>query len=191
MNDYSLIIKTDNKKYFNSLSRNESFKEYFFNEINEYLHSLQNYHWSCNDKINRLNLDELTKLNFKSIFNMNIGNIRQLLIKFEKGYFQLDTLDITEIVNNITNINNLSLDLEKIITSLEDRLEKENNELINNLYYSNIRFRNSLTSFKTFLESKEINLINNPFIIFNGEAGIGKSFLFAQTLDTARNLRFF
>lgn len=179
----NLSIKTDNEKYFNSLSRNEAFKEYFFNEINEYLYSLQHYHWSCNDKINRLNLDELTKLNFESNFNMNIENIRQLLIKFEKGYFQLDTLDIIGIMNNITNINNLSLDLEKIINSLKDRLEKEDNELLNNLYYSNIRFQNSLTSFKTFLESKEINLINNPFIIFNGEAGIGKSFLFAQTLD--------
>lgn len=179
----NLSIKTDNEKYFNSLSRNEAFKEYFFHEINEYLYSLQHYHRSCNDKINRLNLDDLTKLNFGSNFNITIENIRQLLIKFEKGYSQLDTLDIAGIVNYITNINNLSLDLEKIINSLNDGLEKEDNELLNNLYYSNIRFQNSLTSFKTFLESEEINLINNPFIIFNGEAGVGKSFLFVQTLD--------
>lgn len=178
-----LSIKTDNEKYFNSMSRNESFKGYFFNKINEYLYSLQDYYRSCSDKINKLNLDELNNLNFESNFNSNMENIKQVLITFEKRYSQMDNLEIVKIRHNLEKIRNLSLDLENIISSLNDKIEKSDKELVDNLYFSNIRFENSITHFKTFLESEEIKVINNPFIIYDGEAGIGKSFLFAQTLD--------
>lgn len=178
----NLSIKTDNEKFFNSLSRNASFKEYFFNEINEYLYSLQDYYWCCIDVLKRLNVD-INNLNFELDFKSNIDCIKQVLINFEKGYFQMDNLDIVKINNNIENIFNLSLNLEKIINSLNVKVEKENETLLNNLHYYNIRFENSINQFKTFLESKEIKIINNPFIIFDGEAGIGKSFLFVHSLD--------
>ena len=179
----NLSIKTDNEKYFNSISRNEPFKEYFFNKINEFLYSLQDYYRSCNDTINKLNLDKLNNLNFESNFRSNIVNIKQVLINFEKVYSQMDNLDIVEILDSLEKISNLSSDLEKIIHSLNDKIEKNDEEILNSLYYYNIRFENSINQFKAFLESEEINVINNPFIIFDGEAGIGKSFLFVQTLD--------
>ncbi len=178
-----LSIKTGNEKYFNSLSRNESFRQYFFNEINQYLYSLRDYSWSCNDKINRLNLEELNNLNFNSNFETNMEEIKQILLNFEERYFQMDKLDIVKINRHIENISNLSLNLEKIIDSLQDNAKKDDEKLLKNLYFSNIRFKNSLNQFKTFLESEEVNVINNPFIIFNGDAGIGKTFLFVQTLD--------
>lgn len=179
----NLSIKTDNEKYFNSISRNESFKEYFFNKINEFLYSLQDYYRSCNDTINKLNLDELNNLNFDSNFRSNIVNIKQVLINFEKVYSQMDNLDIVEILDSLEKISNLSSDLENVINSLNDKIEKKDKEPLNNLYYYNIRFENSINQFKSFLESEEVKVVNNPFIIFDGEAGIGKSFLFVQTLD--------
>ena len=174
-----LSIKTDNEKYFNALSRNKSFQQYFFNKINQYLYSLRDYYWSCNDKINRLNFEELNNLNFES----NIEEIKQILLNFEERYFQMDKLDIVKIKYHIEKISNLSLNLEEKIDSLHNTAEKDDEKLLENLYFSNIRFKNSLNQFKSFLESEEVNVINNPFIIFNGEAGIGKSFLFVQTLD--------
>ena len=178
-----LSIKTDNEKYFNSISRNESFKAYFFNKINEYLYSLQDYYRICSDKINKLNLDELNNLNFESNFNSNMENIKQVLITFEKRYSQMDNLDIVKINHHLEKIHNLSSDLKKIISSLNDKIEKTDKELFDNLYFSNIRFENSINQFITFLESEEIKVVNDPFLMFNGEAGIGKSFLFVQTLD--------
>ena len=178
-----LSIKTDNEKYFNALSRNKSFQQYFFNKINQYLYSLRDYYWSCNDKINRLNFEELNNLNFESNFESNIEEIKQILLNFEERYFQMDKLDIVKIKYHIEKISNLSLNLEEKIDSLHNAAEKDDEKLLENLYFSNIRFKNSLNQFKSFLESEEVNVINNPFIIFNGEAGIGKSFLFVQTLD--------
>lgn len=179
----NLSIKTDNEKYFNSISRNESFKEYFFSKINEFLYSLEDYYRSCNDKINKLNLNELNNLNFESNFRSNIENIKQVFKSFEKVYSQIEKLDIVKITYHLGKIHNLSSNLEKIINSLNDKIEKKDEESLKNLYYYNLRFENSINQFKSFLESEEIKVINNPFLIFDGEAGIGKTFLFVQTLD--------
>lgn len=179
----NLNIKTDNEKYFNSMLKNTSFKEYFFNEINEHMHPIHDSFRSCLNILNKLNLDELRNFNFASNFKSNVENIKRILKDFQKKYFQMEILDINKINHHVENINKLSLDLERIINSLNDKIKKENRHLLKNLEYYNINFRYSINQFKYFLESEEIKLINNPFLIFYGEAGIGKSFLFAQTLE--------
>lgn len=175
-----LNIETNNEKYFNAMSRNEKFKKYFFNEINNYLNSLKDYYWSCNKKINKVDIDEFNRLNFKSHFDNNLNIIKTIFLKFEERFNQMDKLDIDKIILCLNQIITICDNVETIANSLNT---KENNKL-SDLKFSFIRFKNSLNSFKQYLKSDETNLINDPFVIFNGEAGIGKSFLFAQTLET-------
>lgn len=178
-----LSIETNNEKYFNVMSRNEKFKKYFFNEINSYLDSLRSYYWSCKDSINKVDIDELNSLNFKSHFDNNLNSIKLIFSKFEETFNQMDKLDIDGIISCLNNIIKICDNVENIVNSLNIK----DNDKLSNLKFTFIRFKNSLKSFKHYLKSEEINLINKPFVIFNGEAGIGKSFLFAQTLETKIN----
>lgn len=175
-----LCIETDNEKYFNVMSRNEKFKIYFFNEINSYLDSLMHYYWGCKEGINKLNINELNSLNFESHFKNNLNTIKLILSKFEETFNQMDNLDIDKIILSLDNVVKICDNVENIVNSMDIK----DNDNLSNLKFLFIRFKNSLISFKDYLKSEEINLINKPFVIFNGEAGIGKSFLFAQTLET-------
>lgn len=175
-----LSIETNNERYFNAMSRNEKFKIYFFNEINSYLDSLMEYYWSCNEGINKLDINELNNLNFKSDFETNLNTIKLILSKFEETFNQMDNLDIDKIILCLNNIIKSCNNIKHVVNSMNIK----DNENLSNLKFLFIQFKNSLNSFKYYLKSEEINLINKPYVIFNGEAGIGKSFLFVQTLES-------
>lgn len=134
-----LNIETNNEKYFNAMSRNEKFKKYFFNEINNYLNSLKDYYWSCNKKINKVDIDEFNRLNFKSHFDNNLNIIKTIFLKFEERFNQMDKLDIDKIILCLNQIITICDNVETIANSLNT---KENNKL-SDLKFSFIRFKNS------------------------------------------------
>jgi len=168
---------------FNALSRNNAFKE----QIDKLYHEMM---VDFRKLLNRHHVDENLVSGFEKL-NTN-------LIDFESEYFQLNLTGIEEInfeaiegyFNNIESIS------ESVFELLEDLNEKEIKE--KNIktergyrtatcfdgYISDLRnATSSLYNFKDVLTKPLIKLVNKPYMILKGEAGIGKSHLLADIIN--------
>lgn len=141
--------------------------------------------------------DEIYYEKFKIAINKFIFNFRSCLmdiqtIKTKNKTFQNFYNEIYEIINNIIKklkkLLNLYSDMSVLdLKSLNKTLKKLNDALFNFQNNDSFTIRNSIKkinkvieSINLFLDSDEIKLLNNPLLIYYGEAGIGKSFLFAD-----------
>lgn len=170
---------------FDALSRNERFKykidssyhEFMvsyrnfldhLSETNEYIKSLVT---SLTDKINILEiLYEL--IIFEGIANIEFNQIKELLKEIGDISYELSDL--------LDEINHKEIEEKKIKTSLHGYRTSTK-------YDSNVRdFRDYLSNlyeFKGVINSRALMLSNNPFMILDGEAGIGKSHLLADIVN--------
>ncbi|MDD5359344.1 MAG: hypothetical protein PHI02_03660 [Sulfurovaceae bacterium] len=168
---------------FNALSRNNTFKE----QIDKLYHEMM---VDFRKLINRHNVDENLIENFEKL--------KMILIEFESEYFQLNFTGIEEINFEIIEsyLNNIGAISENTYKLLEDLNEKEIKE--KNIktemgyrtatsfdgYLSDLRSATrSLYDFKNILTKPLIKLVNNPYMILKGEAGIGKSHLLADIIN--------
>lgn len=170
---------------FDALSRNERFKykidssyhefmvsyRNFLNhlyETNEYIESLVT---SSTDKINALEiLYEL--IIFEGIANIEFNQIEELLKEIgDISYALSDLLD---------EINQKEIEEKKIKTS-------SHGYRTSTKYDGNVRdFRDYLSNlyqFNEIINSRTLMFANNPFMILDGEAGIGKSHLLADIVN--------
>jgi len=168
---------------FNALSRNNSFKE----QIDELYHDMM--------------------VNFRKLLNrhhvnknliVNLQTLNNNLLDFESEYFKLNLIGIEKIdfglIKNL--LNSIELIAEEMFELLEELNEKEIKE--KNIkteggyrtstsfdgYISDLRSTNdSLYDFKYLLDKTLTKLVNNPYMILKGEAGIGKSHLLADIVN--------
>lgn len=168
---------------FNALSRNNAFKE----QIDKLYHEMM---VDFRKLLNRHHVDENLVSGFEKL-NTN-------LIDFESEYFQLNLTGVEEI--NFETIegyfNNIESISESVFELLEDLNEKEIRE--KNIktergyrtatsfdgYISDLRnATRTLYNFKDVLTKPLIKLVNKPYMILKGEAGIGKSHLLADIIN--------
>ncbi|MDD2697209.1 MAG: hypothetical protein PHF17_00260 [Arcobacteraceae bacterium] len=178
-------VELDIVENFDALSRNERFKNKVDNFYHEFMVSYRNFldhlyekneHIESSviqltDKINALEVlyehiifDGVAYIEFKQIEKLleEIGNI---------SYELSDTLD---------EINRKEIEEQKIKTSPEGyRTSTKYDSNVKNLrdYLSN------LYQFKGIINSRTLMFVNNPFMILDGEAGIGKSHLLADIVN--------
>lgn len=176
-------VKLEIVENFNAISRNNTFKEQIDTLYHEFMvnfRKLSNRHKIDEDLIQ--SFDELNKS----------------LIDFEEEYFKINLTGIEEINFSIfeSYINNIELISNKIFESLEELNEKEIKE--KNIktergyrtatsfdgHISDLKNANSsLYEFQNILAKPFIKLVNSPFMILRGDAGIGKSHLLADVIN--------
>lgn len=177
-------VELDILENFDALSRNDRFKNKIDSSYHEFMVSYRNFldHLyeknelieslvtSLTDKINTLEaLYEL--IIFEGIVYIEFNKIEELLKETSNISYKLsDILD---------EINHKEIVEKEIKTSHGYRTSTKYDSSVSNFrdYLSN------LYQFKEIINSRALMLANNPFMILDGEAGIGKSHLLADIVN--------
>jgi len=166
---------------FDALSRNERFKKLF----DDYYHDMmvryrefiqQNY---TKDE----NIEELTT------------TLKYLIDEFEKEYFEIEftsnnIIDFEKLLKKIEQIRDISKNIWDYLDELNQKEIEEKKIKTEHGYRASTTFdhsigkiRNaigSLNEFREILYKPIVKIANNPYVILDGEAGVGKSHLLAD-----------
>ncbi|WP_094549827.1 hypothetical protein [Petroclostridium xylanilyticum] len=138
---------------FEGIARSNKFKKKFITNANDVLISLNNIK---EEKVSKY-IHKLTEIIHKIPFN-------------NMDYFDFNI--IINLLNKVIDeIKNIEKDVNKNSTSYDYKLYK-----IRQAYHN-------INNFMDYLESKEIELFNNPILLIQGEGGIGKSHLIADVVS--------
>lgn len=173
-----LNVKLKIAKMFDGVARDEKLEEQFRENLHEFLIKLKN---------NKLRIDdEVIKENKKGLQE----NIGVLVDQYNKIPFDnVDLIDYDTILEIINNIESILFKLETRIHDLksqEDTTRNDEQIYDHALYYLRDTYP-SLDIFKGFINSDTIKLTNNPFLLLDGEAGVGKSHLLADVANKRFN----
>jgi len=155
---------------FDAIGRDERFKQLFQNKIDKLLVEL--------NKI-RPYVDDEQINNCKKSLKKNIEILKDQfgLVPFS----EVSQFDFTPIKGTLESISNLTSQIERRIYELregeKDLKEKEKYDY--ELYHLSEIYL-PLDDFQNFIKSIMIELFNQPYLLLDGEAGIGKSHLLAD-----------
>lgn len=152
-------IELDLKRVFDALGKSESFYKYFINKSDELIILL-----------NDLKLQEIkenVELLCKVVENIPVDST--------------DLLDVEELTSNLNKIIKI-LDEEKKKNYQKLESEKDSSNTINDNIYRLNRALELVDDYYDYICSKEIKVFNQPFVLLEGEGGIGKSHLLADTI---------
>ncbi|NFJ04174.1 hypothetical protein FC905_03780 [Clostridium botulinum] len=155
-----LNIELSEKNIFDALGRNKEFYKSFINKADKTLIALKDL------KI--------------SYIENNIQSIYKIIKEFS-----IDTIENINIEGIIENLNYISKMLNEKIGNNYKRLadgSNVNNRGIQDRIFLLKRTQNLITKYIYYINSSEIKVVNNPFILIDGEGGIGKSHLLADTI---------
>lgn len=156
-----LNIELSEKYIFNAIGRNKEFYNRFVNEADQIIIALK-------------------KLNITSIEN-NINIIYEVINNFKIN--SIDNIEVDEIIENLNYIseiiNNKIIDIKR---KLENCSDSSKDFLSKELYELN-QSESLIDEYINYINSNEIKAVNNPFILLDGEGGIGKSHLLADTIS--------
>ena len=173
--NHKINIDTNSQIYFDSIYRNEEFKNYIYESTE---HLIIDFKTHLNNIIKLLDKSDL-KNELKKYLEI-VDEITNIILSFQ---FENDFEDEFEGINpfNFQKISNLLHEIEKNIIHFESLVSDDpNNEIIKECY----EILSTVNEFKGFLfNNKLLNIANNPTILFYGEAGIGKSFLFGTIAE--------
>ncbi len=178
--NHKINIDTNSQIYFDSIYRNDEFKKYIYEktepliidfrtQYNTIIKLLDKPYLKNELKKYLENVDEITdillsfkfekdfKIEFDGINPFSFGEISDLLDEIEKNI-----MHIKSIIPNDSNNKNIIIELYGILSTVN-----EFKDLISN--------------------NKILNITNNPTMLFYGEAGIGKSFLFGTIAERGIN----
>lgn len=166
---------------FDALSRNEQFKKQVDDSYHEFMVSYRNFlkHIHCKNE------------EFESL----IGELNTLLDDFESIYESISFTTIADIDNKtiielFEKIEPLSDAINELLDKLNQKEIEDKNIKATNEYRTSTTYDSSIKNFEDYLSniyeikgifnSKALKLANNPYMILDGEAGIGKSHLLAD-----------
>lgn len=154
----SINIELELKRVFDALAKNESFYNYFINKSDELIIALNDLELS--------EIKENVEIICKVIDNIPVDST--------------DILDIEILSSNLNKINKSLKDVrEKYYQMLENK--KDSSNISDKIYRLN-RALELIGDYVDYIYSKEIKAFNQPFILLEGEGGIGKSHLLADTI---------
>ncbi|MBD0724828.1 hypothetical protein B6A10_06515 [Flavobacterium sp. L1I52] len=165
-------------KLFEGLARDNNFKKLSDKNYSDFIEKFNNINIKVDDKIIKENLSKLPEIilaikdsykviNFKGCENLGFNDIVE----------SLDTAyDLIEKV--LRQIYAIRSEKEKTLASYSHNRPFATE--INTLG----KFISAIGDYKDFLQGDTVFLANNPFLLLVGEAGIGKSHLFADIVKT-------
>jgi hypothetical protein len=170
-----LNVKLEIAKIFEGLGRTQNFSELYYSHIDSFL-----------IKGNKLrSCDEISSQ--QSTISESLKNIN--IIYQEIDFSKLTTIPIDKFCKNIISCNDAVAESESVLWELREK-SKETGESNNysDKYSSTLRelreFGYECNKLSAFLNSTTVNLSNNPFLLLEGKAGIGKSHLLADVIKT-------
>lgn len=156
-----LNIELSEKYIFDAIGRNEEFYKRFINKADQILIALK-------------------ELKITSIEN-NINNIYGIIDNFQIN--SIDSIKVDEIIENFNYISEILDNKIKVNkTNLDDGSNLNSNSLRDEIYKLN-QNQTLIDEYIHYMTSNEIKSVNNPFILLDGEGGIGKSHLLADTIS--------
>ena len=184
--NHKMNIDTNSQIYFDSIYRNNEFKQYIYDNTEHLILNLRTQIDKIITNINKSELkDELKDLKKELKNDLEIiDEITNTILSFK---FEEDFKEEFEGINqlNFQKISELIDEIEKNIMKIQSLiLDDPENEIIKELY--EILF--IVDEFNEFLSDNIIlDISNKPILLFYGEAGIGKSFLFGNIAENAIN----
>ena len=170
-----LNLKLEIAKIFEGLGRTQDFSDIFYSHIDSFLIKGNNLR-TCDEISSQL-----------SVISKSLTEIKTL---YQEIYFsKLTTIPTEEFCKNIISCNDAVSDSESVLWELRDRAKAAGESSnYSDKYSSTLRelrdFDYECNKLSTFLNSITVNLSNNPFLLLEGEAGIGKSHLLADVVET-------
>jgi len=156
-------------KIFDGIAQDEKFKKQFYNKLDALLISLNKIKPNYKDY-------ELTNLiNSLNNYCQLLNNQYESLTSYENIQF-----DFTPIDRNLKKIYDLLSNIEKRINELKTLKSDDKNKDDDDSPYYLRQAYSPLKEFNDFIESTTVKLYNNPYLLLDGEAGIGKSHLLAD-----------
>ncbi|MGI9650948.1 AVAST type 2 anti-phage system protein Avs2 [Chryseobacterium sp. RLHN22] len=97
-------------------------------------------------------------------------------------------INFEEIESNLLSIEKLIREIENYYVNEERKIQEEKKDYkFYHKYGYELRhireFESSIYSFKSFINSAICKLVNNPYLVLDGEAGIGKSHMFGDIVS--------
>ncbi|WOH39404.1 AVAST type 2 anti-phage system protein Avs2 [Thalassotalea fonticola] len=170
-----LNFKLDVAQIFEGIGRTEIFSKWVFEHFDIVL-----------IKGNKLRVDESLKLYIEPIKD-SLKNLRELfeLTDFT-SHINIPIEQFQELLNHCCSTVS---EVEDYLWNLRSKCEEDKDlDKFDNKFSSSLRelreFRYECSSFINFLNSTAVKLANNPYLLLEGEAGIGKSHLLADIVNT-------
>ncbi|MDT8849045.1 AVAST type 2 anti-phage system protein Avs2 [Pantoea dispersa] len=168
-----LNVKLEIAKIFDGLGRTNNFSEIFYSHIDSFLIAGNKLH-SCD------------------VISSELYEIAQLLIEIANLYQEINFSKLDEIPTNKFNeyVSSCQAAIdgtESILWKLREKSEKAGEtKHYSDKYSSTLRELRELNyacdDLLTFINSTTVKLANNPFLLLEGKAGIGKSHLLADVI---------
>ncbi|MGG7176391.1 SIR2 family protein [Clostridium paraputrificum] len=153
-----LNIELNERYIFDAIGRNEEFYKRFKDKADQILIALKDL---------RITL-----------IQDNINNIYEIL-----DNFQINSIDIIKVDEVIGNLNNISKILDNEIKIRLNDVSNSNSSLLRDEIYKFNKSQTTIDEYIHYMKSNEMKSVNNPFVLLDGEGGIGKSHLLADTIN--------
>jgi hypothetical protein len=170
-----LNLKLEIAKVFEGLGRTQAFSDMFYSHIDSFL-----------IKGNKLRqCDEIaTQLSAIAESLNNISNLYQ-----EMDIPKLSEVPTNEFIDNVSRCHEAINESESVLWELREKAKKEGEtNHYSDKYSSTLRELRELdyacNNLLSFINSITVKLANNPFLLLEGKAGIGKSHLLADVIKT-------
>ncbi|HEM8088632.1 TPA: ATP-binding protein [Klebsiella aerogenes] len=168
-----LNVKLEIAKIFDGLGRTNNFSDIFYSHIDYFLITGNKLH-SC-DAIS----SQLSEIDHSL---REIANIYQKI-----NFSKLDEIPINEFNKFVSSCQTAIGGAESILWELQEKPEQAGEtKHYNDNYSSTLRLLRELdyacNDLLTFINSTTLKLANNPFLLLEGKAGIGKSHLLADVI---------
>ncbi|KGJ86994.1 ATP-binding protein [Colwellia psychrerythraea] len=170
-----LNLKLEIAKIFEGLGRTQNFSELFYSHIDGFLIK-GNKLCTCDEISSQL-----------SVISKSLTEIITLYQAID--FSKLTKIPTDEFCKSIASCNNAVAESESVLWKLREEAKAagESNDY-SDKYSSILRelrdFDYECNKLSTFLNSITVKLSNNPFLLLEGEAGIGKSHLLADVVET-------
>ena len=170
-----LNVKLEISKVFEGIGRTKTFNDMFYKYIDNFLIKGNNLR----------NCDEISEE--LSLIAKSLTNISTLYLEID--FSSLNQIPVAKLCEYISNCQNVISKSESVLWKLSEKSKTDGKVTSFSEKYSSIlrdlrEFDYECNTLCAFLKSIIVKLSNNPFLLLEGKAGIGKSHLLADVIES-------
>lgn len=170
-----LNVKLEISKVFEGIGRTKTFNDMFYKYIDNFLIKGNNLR----------NCDEISEE--LSLIAKSLTNISTLYLEID--FSSLSQIPVAKLCEYISNCQNVISKSESVLWKLSEKSKTDGKVTSFSEKYSSIlrdlrEFDYECNTLCAFLKSIIVKLSNNPFLLLEGKAGIGKSHLLADVIES-------
>lgn len=170
-----LNVKLEISKVFEGIGRTKTFNDMFYKYIDNFLIKGNNLQ----------NCDEISEE--LSLIAKSLTNISTLYLEID--FSSLSQIPVAKLCEYISNCQNVISKSESVLWKLSEKSKTDGKVTSFSEKYSSIlrdlrEFDYECNTLCAFLKSIIVKLSNNPFLLLEGKAGIGKSHLLADVIES-------